>query len=118
MYMILYYDSRIREIIVKRWAEDHVPNLEGRVEVNIPDNEIDSYDSFTLKDPKIPIAYKNAIAQELYDKESEVVKAKVRAQREAWHENGETVRTNDDGIRLELVREYDKYAHGLWQYPL
>ena len=118
MYMILYYDSRIREVVVERWSKDRVLSLEGRAEVNIPENEIDSYDSFTLKDPKIPVAYKNAIAQELYDKESEATKAEVRAQREIWRENGETVRTDDNEIRLELVREYDKYAHGSRQYPL
>ena len=41
MYMILYYDSRIRETVVKRWAEDRVPSLESRVEVNIPEDEIE-----------------------------------------------------------------------------
>jgi hypothetical protein len=108
MYMILYYDSRIREVVLKRWAEDRVPCLESRVEVNIPDSEIEPHDSFTLKDPKIPVSYKHAIARNLYAAESEAIKTEVRLQREAWHENGRTVRTNNEEERLSLVRDYQK----------
>ena len=107
MYMILYYDTRIREVVVKRWAEDGVKSLESRVEVNIPEDEIEPCESYTLKDPKIPIAYKNAIAQKLYEAESETLKAEVRKQKEAWR-NGKTVRTDDEDERLELVRQYQK----------
>jgi len=77
MYMILYYDSRIRVTVVKRWDEDGVPGLESRVEVSILENEIEPHKSYSLRDPKIPILYKKAIAQKLYEAESEVVKAKV-----------------------------------------
>lgn len=111
--MILYYDTRIRETVVRRWAEDRVPSLESRVEVNTPESEIDPRDSFTMKDPKIPIAYKNAIAQQLYDAESEVIKTEVRLQREAWHVGGTTVRTEDEEERVTLVREYQKYFNVL-----
>ena len=111
--MILYYDSRIRDVVVKRWAESRVPGLETGAEVNILENEIDSYDSFTLKDPKIPISFKNEIARKLYDAESEVIKANVRMHREAWNENGKTVRTDDEDLRQDLVREYKRYVCGL-----
>ena len=112
MYMILYYDTRIRQTVVKRWAEDRVASLESRVKVNIPEEEIEPHESFTLKDPKIPVSYKNAIAQKLYDAESEVIKAEVRKQREVWHSDHvlKTVRTDDDEERLTLVRQYQKYA--------
>lgn len=108
MYMILYYDSRIRETVVKQWAEDRIPSMESRVEVNIPENEIEPHDSFTMKDPKIPISYKNAIAQKLYEAESEAIKFEVRSQREAWLENGRTVHTKDEDERLALVRDYQR----------
>ena len=45
MYMVLYYDTRIQTTVVKRWAEDGVPNLESRVEVNVPESEIDPISS-------------------------------------------------------------------------
>ena len=77
MYMILYYDSRIRETVVKCWAEDGVPNLEYQTKVDIPEDKIAPHDSFDMKDPKIPISYKAAIARRLYKAESEVIKADV-----------------------------------------
>jgi hypothetical protein len=112
MYMILYYDDRIREIVVRRWAEDRVPSLESRVEVPIPEDQIDPQDSFTMKDPKIPITYKTAVAQELYNAEPEVIKANVRSHREAYGPGGKTVRTDDEDERLTLVREYQRYVCG------
>ena len=114
MYMILYYDSRIRKAVVKSWAKDRVPNLESRVEVNIPDDEIESYESFSLRDPKIPISYKKAIAQRLYNAESDVIKAEVRLQRESWYENGKTIRTKNEDDRKALVREYKRCVYSLF----
>ena len=114
MYMVLYYDSRIRETVLKRWEEDHAVIQESRVEVNILDNEIEPHESFNLKDPKIPITYKNMVAQKLYDEESEAIKVEVRRQREAWHSDLtlKTVRTDDEEERLALVRQYHKCVHG------
>ena len=77
MYMILYYDDRIRETVASRWAKVHVPNLECTVEVNVPESEIGREDSFLLKDPRIPITFKNEIVQELYGAELKEIKAKV-----------------------------------------
>jgi phage protein D len=110
MYMILYYDTRIRQTVVKRWAQDRVEKLESRVKVTTPDNEIESHESFDLRDPKIPVSYKHAIAQQLYKVESETIKAEVRKQREAWHSDLtlKTVRTDDEDERLALVRQYHK----------
>ena len=113
MYMILYYDSRIRETVLKRWAEDHTPGSESGVEVNIPETEIDPHESHDMKDSKIPISYKHAVAMELYENEPEEVKVEVRLQREAWSEDGRTVRTANEEDRLSLVREYQKYVHTL-----
>ena len=115
MYMILYYDTRIRETVVKRWAEDRVPSLEYRVELDIPEDEVEPCESYNMKDQKIPITYKNAIAQELYEAESEMIKMEVRSQREAWYEGSRTVRTDDEDQREILVREYQRYVHSLLQ---
>ena len=118
MYMILYYDSRIREAVAKRWAEDRVPSMESNVVVNIPESEIDPHDSHLMKDPKIPISYKFSIAQKLYDAETEVIKAHVRSRRETWRDGATTVHTDDEAERLDLVRSYQKSVHGLTQcYP-
>ena len=108
MYMVLYYDNRIRKTVLRRWAEDRVVCLESRVKVNIPESQIERHESFTLKDPNIPVSYKFAISQILYNAESEVIKAEVRSQRESWHENGRTVRTSDEEERVSLVHDYQK----------
>ena len=113
MYMILYYDSHIRETVLKRWAEDHPPGSESGVEVNIPETEIEPHESHDMKDSKISISYKHAVAMELYENEPEEIKVEVQLQREAWNKNGKTVRTANDKDRLSLVREYQKYVHTL-----
>lgn len=116
--MALYYDSRIQESVVKGWAKDHVESLESRVEVNVPESEIDPCNSFLMKDSKIPIAYKNTIAQRLYKAESEVIKIRVRSQRESWHNNEENICTDDNNERQNLVCKYQKYVYNLlWCYP-
>jgi len=107
--MTLYYDSRIRETVVERWAKDRVPNLESALEVNIPENEIEPHESYSLKDFKIPIAYKRTIAQELYEAESEAIKAEVRAKQEAQY--GDGVTDGDPSEQKEMVRGYQKYVH-------
>lgn len=116
MYMILYYDSRIRDAVVEGWAVDRVERLEYRAEVNIPEDKIHPHDSYNFKDPKIPITYKNSVAQRLYAAESDVFKAHIRTQLEAWNDNGTTVHTNDEDERLTLVREYHKYVRVLMLY--
>ena len=77
MYMVLFYDDRIRETVMNRWAKVCVLSLECMVEVNVLENEIGREDSFLLKDQRIPITFKNEIAQELWDAESNEIKAKV-----------------------------------------
>ena len=111
MYMILYYNSRIREAVLKRWAEKHPPGSESGAEVNIPESDIEPQESHSVKDSKIPISYKHEVAMGLYENESEEIKREVRLQREAWNENGLTVRTSNEEDRLTLVREYQKFVH-------
>ena len=108
MYMILYYDSHIREVVLKRWEEEHKQTSESSVGVNILEGDIEPHESYTLKDAKIPIGYKHTVALELYENESVEVKTEVRLQREAWNGDGRTVRSQDPEERLSLVREYQK----------
>ena len=112
MYMTLHYD-RIRQTIVDSWAKDGVASLESNIRVNIPENEIEPQDSFLLKDQKIPICFKNEIARQLYEAESEVVKAEVRAKREAEKAGNPGRSANEllEDERLALVRRYEKYVY-------
>ena len=108
--MTLYYDTRIRATVVKEWNEANLPNMEfSGVYPEPPENQIDPEDSHLFKDIKIPLCFKNNVAQRLYEAEEEEIKNAVRSKR------GEevlikTVYDADSEERLELVRDYQKYV--------
>ena len=110
--MTLYYDTRIRATVVKEWKEANLPNMNfGGVYPELPENQVDPEDSHLLKDIKIPLCFKNNVAQRLYEAEEEEIKTVVRSKR------GEellikTVYDVDEEERLELVREYQRYVTG------
>jgi len=107
--MALYYDTRIRQTVVKRWAEARIPNMDfsgGLAE--IPEDQVDPEDSSLLKDTKIPLCYKNHVARELYDAEEEEIKMAVRSKRDADSSIKTVYDVADDEERLELLREYQK----------
>ena len=106
--MNLYYDARIRPIVVKEWAEASLPNMDfSRSEV--PEEQVDSEDSHLFKDTKIPLCFKNDIAQRLYEAEEEAIKEIVRSKREE-DLLIKTVYCVGEEERLELIREYQKYV--------
>lgn len=106
-YMRLFYDTRIRETVRKRWASENLGYMESRVLPDIQESEISPEDGALLKDFKIPISYKNMIAQELWEGEEEAIKAEVRSNREV-HASIKTVYNTEGEERMELLREYTK----------
>ena len=109
MYMSLYYDTRIRPTVVKEWGEVNLPNMDfSRPEV--PEEQVDPEDSHLFKDTKIPLCFKNNVAQRLYEAEEEAIKAIVRSKRE----NDLLIKTvynvSGEEEQLELVREYQRYV--------
>ena len=106
VYMSLYYDTRIRPIVVKRWAETNIQNMDfSRTE--IPEDLVDPEDSSLFKDTKIPLCYKNSIAKELYNAEEDQIKEAVRSKREA-DSLAKTVHNTNGEEKLDLVRTYQK----------
>lgn len=104
--MTLYYDTRIRETVTKEWAEAALPNMDfSRQE--IPEEQVDPEDSSLFKDTKIPLCFKNSVAQRLYETEEEEIKEAVRSRREADLLN-KSVYDAPEEERLELVRDYQK----------
>ena len=45
--------------------------------LEIPEEEVDPKDSALMKDTKVPLCFKNSIAQEPYDTEEDEIKEKV-----------------------------------------
>ena len=104
--MSLYYDTRIRPTVVKRWTEAPIPNMDFSG-LEIPEDQVDPEDSALLKDTKIPLRFKNEVAQELYNAEEEEIKEAVRSKREA-DLLAKTVHNTTGDTRLELVQYYQK----------
>ena len=103
--MRLYYDSRIRPVVTKRWAEADLPNMDFS-HSEIPEEEVDPEDSALMKDTKIPLCFKNNIAQKLYDAEEGAIKEAVRSKRN--RPLIQNVYTAGEEDRLQLVRNYQK----------
>jgi hypothetical protein len=106
--MSLYYDTRIRPTVVKEWAEASIPNMDfSRSE--LPEEQVDPEDSHLFKDTKIPLCFKNNVAQRLYEVEEKDIKDAVRSKREE-DLLIKNVRNISEEERLELVQEYQKYV--------
>jgi hypothetical protein len=101
-----YYDSRIRPVVVERWTKANLPNMDfSRSE--IPEEEVDLEDSALMKDTKIPLCFKNNVAQQLYDAEEDEIKRVVRSKREAQPLIKDVYNASEED-RLELIRGYQK----------
>ena len=105
--MTLYYDSCIRKTVLERWKKERIPLLEANLPMEIPEDEVDPSKSAIFKDMKIPISFKNEVAQSLWENEDEAIKNYVRSKR-----NGDvvtkTVYNTEGEERLELLRQYVK----------
>ena len=112
VYMSLYYNDRIRQTVIDRWAKTGVTGMDfSRSEVQVPEDEISPEDSSLLWDTKIPLCFKNQIAKELYDAEEDGIKETVRSKRESEMEV-KTVYDASEEDRLELVQGYQRLAVG------
>lgn len=104
--MSLYYDTRIRPVVIERWDEAEATNAD-LASLQTPEDQFDPEDSVQSKDPGIPLSFKNRIAQELYDAEGKAIKEVVRSQQKA-DLLMQTVYNASEEDRLELVREYQR----------
>ena len=110
VYMALYYEDRIRETVVERWAGVGATGL--NFSASEEPAEIDPEDSSLLRDTKIPLCFKNQIAKELYDAEEEEIKELVRYRRTS-EAKVNTVYNTNKRERSELVRDYQRLAVSL-----
>lgn len=116
VYMSLYYDTRIRQTVVKEWADAGIPNMDfSRPGQDIPEDQVDPEDSSTFKDTDVPLCFKNDVAHRLYENEEDEIKEVVRSTRD----NRPLIKTvygTSGEERLELVREYQKYTSYFMQH--
>ena len=107
IYMRLYYDTRIRDTIVKEWDAAGLKNMEVQVRSPQAEESIDPDVSYLLKDGRVPINFKNHVAQKLYETEEDEIKEAVRTKRKEDLSQLTVFSANEED-RLDLVREYHK----------
>lgn len=108
--MSLYYDKKIRRTAVKEWEEAKIPNMDfSGSGPGIPEDQVDSQDSYLFKDTKVPLYFKNCVTQWLYEAEEEEIKQIVRSTCEEKLLT-KTAYSLCEEEWLELVEEYQKYA--------
>ena len=73
----------------------------------IPEEQVDPEDSSLFKDTKIPLFFKNHVAQRLYENEEEEIKEAVRSKRDA-DSLSRSIDSVPEEERLEFVRNYQK----------
>ena len=110
VYMSLYYDMQIWSTVVKEWNQVNIPNMDfSGSQPEILKNQVDPEDSHLFKDTKIPLFFKNSVAQQLYEAEEDEIKEKVWLKCEG-NILIRTVYNLDEKEWLELVQEYQKYV--------
>ena len=116
VYMSLYYNDRIRQTVIDRWAAIGLTGMDfSRPEDQIPEDKISPEDSSLYRDTKIPLSFKNQIARELYDAEEDEITETVRSRRESEMAVKTVYDTNEED-RLELVQSYQRSAIAYTRY--
>lgn len=110
MYMSLFYETRIRPIVLSRWAKDKLVYPGTTAIPDLPEDEslAEDEDSYIFRDMKIPISYKNSIARELWEAEDEGTKKRVRSRRDTGEPPFRTAYNTEGKERVELVQGYAK----------
>ena len=75
-YMSMFYTSQIQPTVLSRWAEVKAAYPGSNDAQDLAEGEPLS-ENGVFRDVTIPISYKNAIAQELWDVEDEGIKKQV-----------------------------------------
>lgn len=105
--MNLFYDSRIRATVEKRWATEGKKKPKAVVAAEIAEDNALSEQASGSEGPKIEIWFKVKIATELWQNETESIKKEVRARREE-EVAIKTVFNTEGKERIELLNEYIK----------
>ena len=93
--------------MLSRWEKDKA-TYPGSITVpDTPEGGSLAEDGYIFQDMRIPINYKNSVAQQLWNAEDEAIKKEVRSLCES-EPNVKTVYNTDGKERLELVWEYSK----------
>jgi hypothetical protein len=109
MYVKLYWESKIRQEVIKNWAP--TPETDLFDEADIGEDQI-TWDELTPMDKNIPLWYRMKIGRDLYEAESDEVKEEVDRLRLREKEDAITARASinmfvTDEERLKVMKRFD-----------
>lgn len=109
-YVKYYWESKIKEEVIKLWAPTPETDLFGEIENG--EDQV-AWEAMTPMEKNIPLWFRMKIGRKLYDAESEEVKAGVDRRREQEKDDAivaSTATFGTDQERLHVMRRFDQYV--------
>lgn len=107
-YVKYYWESKIKQEVIDRWAPTPETDLFGEIENG--EDQV-SWEAMTPMEKNIPLWFRMNVGRELYEAESEEIKAEVNRRREQEKQVAVAESTTDfasDEERLYLMRRFDE----------
>ena len=110
MYVKLYWESKVKQEVINKWAP--TPETDLFDEADIGEDQV-AWTELTPMEKHIPLWFRMKIGRELYEAESDEVKAQVDQCREHQKEDAITTLVSDNMFeteeeRLRVMRKYDE----------
>ena len=110
-YVKYYWESKIKQVVIDWWAPTPETDLFGQIENG--EDQL-AWEAMGPMEKNIPLWFRMVVAQELYDAESDEVKAEVDRRHEEEKEAATaaiptTIFTGDEE-RLQVMNRFDRYV--------
>jgi hypothetical protein len=108
-YVKHYWESKVRQVVIDRWAP--TPETDLFDEADIGEDQV-AWEELTPMEKNIPLWFRMQIGRELYEAESDEVKAKVDRLREQEKDDADAARISsnifsNDEERREVMKRFD-----------
>lgn len=105
-YVKYYWESKIKKEVIKLWAPTPETDLFGEIENG--EDQV-AWEAMTPMEKNIPLWFRMKVGRQLYEAESEEVKAEVDRRREQEKEDAIAVSTATFGTEDERVRVMKRF---------
>ena len=110
MYVKRYWDAKIKQEVINKWSP--TPETDLFDEADIGEDQV-HWDELTPMEKDIPLWYRMKVGREMYDAESDEIKAEIDRLRKQEKEDAVVARTSSttfatDEERLEVMKRYDE----------
>ena len=107
-YVKYFWESKIRQAVVDRWAPTPETDLFGEIENG--EDQV-AWEAMTPMEKNIPLWFRMEVGRKLYEAEPEEVKAEVDRLREQEKQDATTTLTTSfrtDEERLQVMKRFDE----------